>query len=397
MWALWLSLAGSTGLWLLVLVRMRFLEQMFPALDAATPLEEPYGEWPFVSVIVPARNEERDVVACLDSLARQDYPAYELIFVDDESTDRTAVLAERALKACAGARIIRGRPRPSAAWVGKSWALTQGSAEARGTWLLFIDADVVHHPLAIRQAVAMAIQVHADALSILPAIECRSFWEKTVMPLFALLSALVAPMDRANHPEKRSSRLSGAFILIRRAVYESTGGHRAVADQVLEDMALAQVLKRAQRQVWLTYTHDLAHTRMYDRFRDLWAGLIRLSFPIMNYSLGLLLCAYLAAFVGALTPWLALAVGAWGIIQGMPGGWPMFGLGLTLCAGSPLVLKKIFVVLKVPRAYAWCFPLAAAIYCLAGTVSAWRHFTGRGLDWKQRLYRPGAASAPPAT
>jgi chlorobactene glucosyltransferase len=376
----------SIAVWLVIGVRMHFIEGTFPPLNSASRMEEPYQGWPFVSVIVPGRNEERDVKACLESLATQDYPNYELIFVDDESTDRTLVIAQTTLEKYSFARAIAGSPRPTGKWIGKSWALVQGVEAAKGDWLLFIDSDVVHHPQAIRKAMAMAIQMHVDALSIMPAIECVSFWEKIIMPLFALLSTLVEPMDRANHPDKHGSRLSGAFILIKRKIYEEAGGHRAISDQILEDMALAQNLKKQERNIWLTYTTDLARTRMYDSFRDLWLGLNRLSFPMMKYSLLFLAASWVALVIGALAPWLAIGLGLVLLSTHPILGSLLLLAGFSICMSIPVMLTKLFRVLKVSRAYAWLLPMAALVYCLAGTSSAFRHYTGRGLGWKQRTY-----------
>lgn len=383
-------LALCAALWILVHYRIRFLEREFPSLDADTRVSDPVGGWPLISLLVPARNEERDVAACLASLASQDYPSFELIFVDDESTDRTLALAHSALDGKPHCRVIAGKPRPDTRWVGKSWALVQGLDHARGDWLLFIDSDVVHHPSAVRKAMAMATEQGADAFSIMPAIECRSFWEKIIMPLFALLSGLVAPLDRANRPEKRGSRLSGAFILVRRAAYESCGGHAAMREQILEDMALARRLKGKGHLLWLTYTHDLTRTRMYDNFRDLWAGLGRLSFPMLNYSLARLLLAYLAAIVGTLAPWIGILAGALWLGQGdrVHGGL-FLGTGVVLQLYILHVLKKVFEILRQPRIYGWFLALASSIYCLAATASALRHVTGRGLGWKQRTYHTG--------
>ena len=145
---------SSLAVWLVIGVRMHFIEGTFPPLNSSSRMEDPFQGWPFVSVIVPGRNEERDVGACLQSLATQDYPNYELIFVDDESTDRTLAIARATLEKHPFARAMAGAPRPTGKWVGKSWALVQGVEAAKGDWLLFIDSDVVHHPLAIRKAVA---------------------------------------------------------------------------------------------------------------------------------------------------------------------------------------------------------------------------------------------------
>lgn len=403
MWIwVWIAVVSSAILWLVVYWRVRFLERTIPSLDTTTPFSDPPDGWPFISVIVPARNEEKIIDACLRSLAAQDYPSFELIFVDDQSTDRTLELARAALRDLPSAQIIEGARRPSNDWVGKSWAVVQGAAHAKGPWLLFVDSDVIHHPSTFRRAMAKAIELRVDALSILPTIDCRSFWEKCVMPLFALLSVLIEPLDSANRPEKRASRLCGAFILITRGIYDAAGGHTAVHNQILEDMAFAEILKEQGRRIWLTYTRDLTSTRMYDSFRDLWTGLTRLSFPMLNYSPPLLGLAYLAALLGPLVPWLALLAGTGLAMRGGAAGWPLASAGVALCLFSRHAVERIFTVVKIRSGYAWLFPLASTLYCLAATYAAVRHFSRRGLPWKQRLYdarptpeHPGRPAPPP--
>ena len=383
---LWVLLAVSWLLWLFIYFRVRFVEKTFPAIDSTTPTPEPASAWPFISILVPGRNEEKDVAASLSTLAKQDYPGFEIIFIDDESTDRTMEIARAVLAGHPDGQVIAGKPRPSDRWIGKNWALAQGYEKARGDWLLFADADVTFHPSAVRKAMAAALQLHVDALSLLPSIDCHSFWEKSTMPLFATLSVLIEPMDRTNHPEKQGSRLAGAFLLIRRDAYEDVGGHRAVSDRIVEDMALAQKLKEHGHTIWLTYTKDLAHTRMYDSLRDLWKGLSRLSFPMLRYSVVLLLAAYGAAFFCTLVPWLALVFGTLAVALGYCGGIPMAILGALLCLFSRYALKRIFTVVRINSGYAWLLPLAASLYCLAATYAAFCHFTGKGIGWKQRVY-----------
>ena len=368
-------LALSTVLWAAIFARLRYLETRFPPLDSTTPQPSPPGGWPAVSVVIPARNEERDIGATLQSLGRLDYPDFEVILVDDQSTDGTVRAAEGAGPTPCAVRLVRGADRPDAGWAGKNWALVQGAAAARYDWLLFLDADVVLHPAALKQAMAAAQSGRVDAVSVLPAIECRTIWEKAIMPLFASLSALIEPMDRANRPGSAGSRLSGAFILARRAAYEAAGGHRAVAGQIIEDMALARNLKRGGFALRLFWTHDLLATRMYDTFRDLWAGLVRLSYPMMEHRPGRLLLAWAAALVGVWAPWLALA-----------GDWPEAAAGLLLIAIMPVALRKILQILRLPWAYGLLLPPAALVYCLAATWSALRRHTGRGIVWKQRRY-----------
>ena len=378
----WIVWGISAALWLVVYFRLRFFEKNIPSLDSTSELSDPPGGWPFISIIVPARNEEKIVGECLAALAAQDYPGFEIIFINDQSTDSTLAVAKHALKDCPFGRVIDGAAQPiGETWIGKSWALMQGVQHAKGDWLLFIDADVVHHPLTLRKAAAKALELGVDALSMFPTIHCRSFWEKLIMPLFATLSVLVEPLDSASHPEKRAARLCGAFILVKRSVYESAGTHTAVRDRILEDMALAQILKKQGRRIWLTYTRDLGRTRMYEHFQELWHGLSRLSLPLLRYSVPLLMMAWISAILFTLVPWISVIAG----LCRFDG--PLAIAGVALCVFSRRAIQPVFTVVKTPSPYAWLLPLAAILYCLAATRAAFRHFTGRGLAWKNQTYR----------
>ena len=300
--------------------------------------------------------------------------------------DDTGRLALEIGRGRAGFQLVRGAPRPHDGWTGKNWALVQGAARARGDWLLLADADVTLHPAALKQAMADALARNVSALSILPALECETFPEKTLMPLFALLSALIEPMDAAGCPDSPAARLSGAFLLVRRSDYEAVGGHETVAGALIEDLALARVFKQRGLPLRLTWTHDLVRTRMYSSFSGLWGGLTRLSFPTMNYSTPRLLAAWLAILWGPLAPWMALAIGC------LQSSWAVIAAALALCAWIPAILRPLLVLLRVPRRYAWLLQAAALFFGCAATASAWRHATGRGFAWKGRRYRQGRAS-----
>ena len=221
----------------------------------------------------------------------------------------------------------------------------------------------------------------------MPSIECRTRWEKMLMPLFTLLSALMEPLDRANAPGQQASRFSGAFILIRREVYEAVGGHRALRGEILEDMALAQRLKAAGRPIRLVYTHDLSRTRMYDRFRDAWQGLVRFAYPMLKYSLLNVWLAFLAAFFGTQAPWIALIGGLVGGLLGWTPGWAAAGVGAALVLIPLIALRAVRRILRIPRGFLLLIPVAAGLMCAAAVYSAFCHYLGRGLVWKGRTYR----------
>lgn len=385
---LWLAglLLISALFWAAVYRRLAQIDKAVLYLDSTTPLPPVLASPPKVSILVPARNEERDLGATLKALRCQDYPNAEILVVDDESFDRTAEEAAAALRGHVSAKIIPGRPRPEGErWIGKTWALDQAARVATGEYLLFSDADVTHHPAALRLALGELQTLHVDALSIIPSIESRSRWEKLIMPLFALLAGLMEALDKANDSASRACRLSGAFILIRREAYEAVGGHAAVREEILEDMALARRLKEAGRPLRLVYTHDLSRTRMYDRLRDAWQGLSRFAYPMLKHSPVLLAIAGLAAFIAAWVPWLCFAAALARAVSSPPAGL-LAAAGLALALAPISGLQECYCMVNVRRRWALALPLSSLLLWSAALWSAWCHYSGRGVTWKNRRY-----------
>jgi len=386
----WIGWLVSLGFWALIAWRLRQIRGALLFLDAGASWEPDAAAEPpppRVSLLVPARNEEGDVGESLRTMLAQRYPALEVILVDDQSDDRTVAVAAGvgAEFPAADFRILRGAPRPDGGWMGKTWALTQAVAAAHGEWLLFCDADVRLHPEALLRALRAARRLGVDALSLLPAIDCRSFWDQTIMPLFALLSALMEPPDKANRTDERNCRFSGAFILIRRAAYDRAGGHAAVRGEILEDMALARALKRAAVPLRLMYTHELVRTRMYENRRDMWHGLTRLAYPMLKFAPGPLLGAWAAAIAGAWLPWLSALAGA---ARGGRAGWGLAAAAAALVVWQAGMQREFYRLLRLSPLHIMRLPLAALVMCVAATASAWRHHTGRGARWKGRVCPP---------
>jgi glycosyltransferase involved in cell wall biosynthesis len=232
---------------------------------------------PVVTVIVPARNEEACLGACLASLVAQTGLVFEIIVVDDHSTDRTREIVE----SFPGVRIIAAGPLPPG-WTGKNNAVAAGAREARGEWLLFTDADTVHLPESLARSLAEAKQHNAAMLSYSPEQIVETFWEKAVMPvIFAELASRYRPMD-VNDPNSHVAAANGQYILIRRDVYQAIGGHAAVAGDLLEDVALARKVKQSGRKIFFRYGGDAVRTRMYRSFaqvREGWTKNLALLFP----------------------------------------------------------------------------------------------------------------------
>jgi glycosyltransferase involved in cell wall biosynthesis len=220
---------------------------------------------PEVSVIVPARNEEACLADCLRSLLSQDGPTYEIIVVDDHSTDRTREIAEGF-----PVRVITAEPLPKG-WSGKCNAVWTGAKTAAGKWLLFTDADTKHLANSIAVGLQEAKQFDAVLLSYSPRQEVHSFAERALMPvIFAELAKTYRPKDVCD-PNSAAAAANGQYLLIRRDVYEAVGGHAAIATTILEDVELAKRVKKSGGRLQF-HVSDVLSTRMYRSFPEMWEG-----------------------------------------------------------------------------------------------------------------------------
>jgi glycosyltransferase involved in cell wall biosynthesis len=232
---------------------------------------------PEVSVIIPARNEEASLGACLESLVSQSGVEFEIIVVNDHSTDRTREIAG----SFAGVQIIEAGPLPQG-WTGKNNAVTCGARQARGEWLLFTDADTVHLPGSLARSLAEAKEHQAEMLSYSPEQIAATFWEMAILPVVFAELARQYPPSKVSDPASPIAAANGQFILIRRETYDSVGGHAAVATDILEDVALAKRVKSSGRKIRFRYAADAVRTRMYRNFAQLregWTKNLALLFP----------------------------------------------------------------------------------------------------------------------
>jgi glycosyltransferase involved in cell wall biosynthesis len=266
---------------------------------------DPVASRPAVSVIVPARNEEACLGACLESLTAQTGVDFEIIVVNDGSTDRTREIAQSFPRV----RVVDADPPPSG-WTGKNNAMATGAKIARGEWLLFTDADTVHASGSLARAVAEARARGAVLLSYSPEQEVQGFWEKAVMPvIFAELAATYRP-SLVSDPKSPAAAANGQYILIAREAYDAIGGHSVVRGSLLEDVALARAVKASGRKIFFRFGGGAVRTRMYRNFAQLregWTKNLALLFP-SAVRLALLRLTEFVLIAGGIAVALAAAV-----------------------------------------------------------------------------------------
>jgi glycosyltransferase involved in cell wall biosynthesis len=326
-----------------------------------------------ISIIIPARNEEASLGACLESLTTQADIPFEIIVVDDASTDRTREIAQ----SFAGVQVITPSPLHENC-TGKNNALMAGAKQARAPWLLFTDADTVHQPGSLQRALAEAKKEQADLLSYSPKQIVVTFAERAVMPvIFAKLAAQYPP-HKVRDQNSEIAAANGQYILVRRAAYDAVGGHAAVATEILEDVALARLFRNAGLRVYFRYAGDAVRTRMYRNWMQLregWTKNLALLFPRPEFLAFKTVLWWFAAWV-ALAFALTATIGhrRWSVIFAAI--WLLAYLRISTARFSPL--NNLLAIAAGP-------PLFAHLLIRSKQAHAQGH-----IAWKGRIYDTGA-------
>lgn len=267
----------------------------------------PMRDLPFVSIIVPARNEETKIGRCLESLLNQDYPNFELIVIDDRSTDRTGEIIEALAKRDKRVTYVKGKDAPDG-WIGKCNALAHAVGYASGDWYIFTDADTYHQPTSIRDAVSLGIADKADLVSFVPLQELGSFWERLVMPTLLSSFLIGDPFHSVNDPQAERAYAYGQYIMVRRTSYLAVGGHQSVRDEIVEDHAIGRVFKEKGYKILVADGKTLYSVRMYTDLESMWQGWTKNLYSLIDSSVVHLVLIIMMINMTVLVPWIQLAV-----------------------------------------------------------------------------------------
>ena len=343
----------------------------------------PPPAFPLVSVLIPARNEERSIAGCVRSILEQDYPSFEVLVLDDQSSDGTRTILESMAISAPALRVIHGEP-PSGDQVGKNWACSQLAHQARGELLLFTDADTYHRPDTLYIMVTTLLGEQADLLTGFPRQEVRTWGERLLVPFFSWAFLCFLPLALAY--KLRLPFLSmavGQMMLFRREAYLAIGGHASIGSSVVDDMSLARRIK-AKRLRWrVSYIADLVSCRMYLSSREAVEGFTKNLFAAFDYRLLPFLFTFLWLFVMFwIPPIVLLEMVSGSVTQTLPA-------AIVACLALSILLWMIpYSEMGIPLYLAFLYPFTI----LANIGVAFRslvHSLGGRVIWKGRaIARP---------
>ena len=343
---------------------------------------------PSVSIIVPARDEEKNIRRCLTSLAEQEYDKLEIIAVDDRSSDQTKNIIVEMATNSSHIKLVEVSELPEG-WIGKCNALHVGARNATGDWLLFTDADTRHERHGLADSISYALSHKIDLLTYWPLLEVQSFWEKVTSPVLWTSFFWGDPIHFANDLLCDIAYANGQYILIDRRVYLGVGGHEAVRGEILEDAALAQLAKDRGCDIRMCDGTTIFRVRMYTGLKEFWAGWAKNLYLIERRQIAHIALVLFRLIVFYWLPVLELVALAvmWSIGQVVP----EFNRALLL-----VLLQYCAVLIAyertrrrfdgLPWGYALLLPVGAGIIGALYLYSTYRIVSGGTFTWKGRSY-----------
>lgn len=328
---------------------------------------------PTISAIVPARNEEQTIAACVESVARQPEIS-EILVVNDQSTDKTAEIVRGLMTTIPHLRLLETQGLP-AGWVGKNHAVALAAKEAANPWLLFTDADAIHEPGAAAKALQLAQEANAALVSFSPEQVMEKWYERALIPFIYCRLARKFSYDAVNDPSSPDAAANGQFLMIRRDAYDAVGGHASVAAEVLEDVALARRIKSAGYRLAFHSGKGVVRVRMYRSFAAMWEGWTKNLYKLMGGTPGSTFRELESTF-----PWIVLLV----LFLGIKFPFAMFA-GVWLLIFRQINYGSELTRNQFPFSLILYYVPAVALYAGLLWASYRRHASGK-VAWKGREY-----------
>jgi len=335
--------------------------------------------FPRLSVLVPARNEETCIGPCVESLLKQDYPNYEVIVLDDNSTDRTLDILQEFARKDPRLKIIKGKPLPDD-WLGKHWACQQLSEEADGELYLFIDADTMHEPDMLRCAAAAMEGEKAALISVLPHQIVVSWPEKLSIPAFYLGMLCGVPIGLTRLQTNPLLFVClGQFLMFQKDAYWAAGGYSAVKQNIVDDLAIGRriVAMRLRYRLLDGYRH--ISCRMYKNLDQVWKGLTKSTFATFNFNPFFMVFIYLLILILFLGP-IALLIAS-PFIPGFPLSVLILTLVATMLAATLWIISDLRF--HFPFYLVFTYPLSVVFMTVIALASMVLTLQGKA-RWKDR-------------
>ncbi|HSW44703.1 MAG TPA: glycosyltransferase [Phycisphaerae bacterium] len=353
----------------------------------------PPTETPLVSVLIAAKDEEANIATAVRTMLEQDYPNFELIVINDRSTDRTGEILEaiRAERGDDRLKVVHVRELREG-WFGKNNAMREGVTLARGDWLCFGDADCRQKSRkTLSTAVRFALAEKIDFLSLLPELEMNSLWERIIQPVCSAVMILWFMPEKVNNPASPEAYANGAFMLMSRSCHEAIGGYEAVRTEVNEDMHMARLAKERGQRLFVIQNDGLYSVRMYTTFKQIWLGWSRIFFGCFGTFRRLRLTFMMLTIMNVF-PYLSLMIAA--LELGFRG-WAAAGGGwqAVAAAAALVVVFQQSVIMRFYRVSGADWRLAptfiiGALICIGMLISAMLKLGGRSATvWRGTTYR----------
>ncbi|MBM2818454.1 MAG: glycosyltransferase [Nitrosarchaeum sp.] len=373
-------LIGISFAWMFLIKSMISTIRWTPYLDRFEKKE--HGN-PKVSIILPARNEEKFIGKCLDSLVDQDYANYEIIVIDDSSDDRTSQIISEYVKKSSKIIPVKAQKKPDG-WMGKNWACMEGYKNATGELLLFTDADTRHSQNVVSLAVSHLLSLELDALSAIPRLLTMDFWTRITLPMISTFLHTRFSAIRVNDPTKKTAYFFGSFFIIKQKTYKAVGMHEGIKHEIIEDGALGKKVKESGHKMRIVRGDHLIEAVWARDKNTLWNALKRLMIPLYLQSEKIAIGSFFAVLFLLFIPFPILAYSALRLesISFLVLFMASLVASIMIYIGAVIEVKKL---LQLRLVYAFFAPLGGLVVTL-GFLSGLLQAKSSTVTWRGRSY-----------